>query len=74
MDSNFHSTNPIISGNQKEKVNDIRTCPIIIGAHSIVLKGIKLGHNFIIATGSVVTRSISQIESWSGNPAKFIKN
>lgn len=79
MDSNFHSTNPIIRGNREEKVNDIRTCPVFIGdnvfigAHSIILKGIEIGNNSIIAAGSVVTKSIPANEIWGGNPAKFIK-
>lgn len=79
MDSNFHSTNPVLRGNREEKENDIRTCPVIIGdnvfigAHSLILKGVEIGNNSIIAAGSVVTKSIPANEVWGGNPAKFIK-
>lgn len=79
MDSNFHSINPVLRSTRKEKKNDIRTCPVticdnvFIGAHSIILKGVEIGTNSIVAAGSVVTKSIPSNEVWGGSPAKFIK-
>lgn len=46
---------------------------VLIGAHSIILKGVTIGNNAVVAAGSVVSRSIPANELWGGNPAKFIK-
>lgn len=79
MDSNFHSTNPKLRGERKEKMSDIKTAPIVIGdnvfigAHSIILKGVSIGENSIIAAGSVVVKSVPANQIWGGNPAKFIR-
>lgn len=45
----------------------------IIGACSIVLKGVTIGKNSVVGAGSVVTKSIPDNEVWAGNPAKFIR-
>nr|WP_321486340.1 acyltransferase [uncultured Draconibacterium sp.] len=76
-DSDFHSLDPIIrtSGND----TDIKTLPIVIndyafiGAGSIILKGVTVGKNSIIAAGSIVSKSIPDNEIWGGNPAQFIR-
>ncbi len=44
-----------------------------IGAHSIVLKGVTIGRNSIVAAGAVVTKSIPPNEIWGGNPARPIR-
>ncbi|NQY63770.1 MAG: acyltransferase [Alteromonadaceae bacterium] len=44
-----------------------------IGSHSVILKGVNIGKNSVIAAGSVVTNSIPSGELWGGVPAKFIK-
>lgn len=76
-DSNFHSLNPIVrmSGND----NDIRSKPIkickyvFIGGGSIILKGVTIGENSIIAAGSVVNESIPANVIAGGNPCRIIK-
>jgi acetyltransferase-like isoleucine patch superfamily enzyme len=76
-DTNFHSIEF-----QKRIQNDDnpRTAPIkikdnvFIGASSIILKGITIGKNSIIAAGSVVVKDIPDNEVWGGNPAKKIKD
>lgn len=45
---------------------------VFIGANVLVLPGVNIGDNSIIAAGSVVTKSIPQNEVWGGNPAKKI--
>lgn len=37
-------------------------------------KGVPIGENSIIGTGSVVTKSVPDNQIWAGNPAKFIRN
>jgi acetyltransferase-like isoleucine patch superfamily enzyme len=76
-DTNFHSLNPEIrlSGND----NDIKTAPIYIGENvfiggsSIILKGVSIGKNSIIAAGSVVNKSIPPNVIAGGNPCEIIK-
>lgn len=44
-----------------------------IGARVTLLPGIHIGRGSIVATGSVVTRSIPAYSVWGGVPAKHIK-
>lgn len=61
-------------------VENPETKPIIIGENvwigmnSIILKGVTLGDNCIVAAGSVVTKSFPNNVMIGGNPAKIIKN
>lgn len=44
-----------------------------IGMNSLVLKGVKIGQNSIIAAHSVVTKDVPKNVIAGGNPAKIIK-
>ncbi len=44
-----------------------------IGAGSIILQGVSIGHKAVVAAGSVVTKNIPPLEVWGGVPARFIK-
>jgi len=44
-----------------------------IGASSIVLSGVTIGHGSIVGAGSVVTKSIPPYSIVCGNPAKVIR-
>tara|TARA_B110000503_G_scaffold72285_1_gene111814 strand:- start:1009 stop:1188 length:180 start_codon:yes stop_codon:yes gene_type:complete len=44
-----------------------------IGLNSIILKGVSVGDNTIIAAGSVVTKSFGNNLVIGGNPAKILK-
>lgn len=44
-----------------------------IGAGSVILGGITIGENAMVAAGSVVTKSVPANELWMGNPARFVR-
>ncbi len=76
-DTDFHSIDPEIRKNMPNE--NALSSPIIIGENvfiggfSIILKGVSIGNNSIIAAGSVVSKNIPDDEIWGGNPVKFIK-
>lgn len=44
-----------------------------VGGRSLILPGVRIGDNCIVAAGSVVTRSVSPFSMVAGNPAKVIR-
>lgn len=76
-DNDFHSIDPI---QRLYNPEIIPTKPIhiksraFIGGHSIILKGVIIGENSVLAAGSVLTRSIPPNEIWGGAPAKKIRD
>lgn len=44
-----------------------------LGFNVLVLAGVKIGKNAVVAANSTVTKSIPSNELWGGSPAKFIK-
>jgi acetyltransferase-like isoleucine patch superfamily enzyme len=47
---------------------------VFIGAGCKVLKGVRIGCNSVIGTGSIVTKDIPANSIAAGNPAKVIGN
>lgn len=45
-----------------------------IGARSIVLPGVRIGHNSIVAAGAVVTKDVPPRSIVAGNPAQIIRS
>ena len=43
-----------------------------IGSHSVILEGVKIGPNAIVAAGAVVTKDVPEDAIVGGNPAKVI--
>ena len=46
---------------------------VIIGAHSILLGGIKIGDNAVVGAGAVVTKDVPENAIVAGNPAKILR-
>lgn len=44
-----------------------------IGADVTILPGVTIGKNAVVASKSVVNKSVNANEIWAGNPAKYIK-
>lgn len=62
-----------------DMVRGLRTDTIIgdecfIGARSIILPGVRVGNNAIVAAGSVVTRDVPANTIVSGNPAGVLRS
>lgn len=45
---------------------------VFIGSNAVILPGVKIPDNTIVGAGSVVIRSIKQVGTYFGNPAKKI--
>lgn len=45
-----------------------------IGGHATINPGVTLGHNVVVASGSVVTKSFGDNVVIGGNPAKILKS
>lgn len=76
-DTDYHSLNPQQRGKANEQAKTARVRIMnhaFIGTHSLILKGVTIGENSIIAAGSVVTKDVPPNQIWGGNPAKFIKD
>ena len=65
----------------RDKIPDLEiTAPInvgnyvYIGVRSIIMPGVNIGNNCIIAAGSVVTKDVADHSVVGGVPAKFIKS
>ncbi|PYQ48729.1 MAG: acyltransferase [Acidobacteria bacterium] len=76
MDSDFHNVSPEL---RNEFHGDDRDFDITIGqnvwfgARCIVLKGVTIGDNSVIAAGSIVVKSIPANCVAAGNPARVVK-
>jgi acetyltransferase-like isoleucine patch superfamily enzyme len=45
-----------------------------IGARSIIMPGVTIGHNSIVAAGAIVTKSVPPASIVAGNPAQIIRS
>lgn len=58
----------------------LHTAPVLIqdnvwiGMNAIILKGVTIGENSVVAAGAVVTRSVPANSVMAGNPAVLVKN
>lgn len=79
-DTDFHSLNLDLRSNENGDFAESKKSEVLIGAnafvgaHSIILKGSKIGENSIIGAGSVVAGEVPANQIWAGNPAKFISH
>ncbi len=44
-----------------------------IGAHVVVLRGVRIGRGSVIAAGAVVTKDVPAMEIWGGVPARRLR-
>ena len=79
MDSDAHSLSYV---DRRESVQDVKNRidkeivvndDVLIGANSIILKGVHIGARSVVGAGSVVTKDVPSDCIVAGNPAKVIK-
>jgi acetyltransferase-like isoleucine patch superfamily enzyme len=67
------------SSRNVDRYHSVDNSPVIIGNNvwlgerAIILKGVRIGDNSVVAAGSVVTNDVSENTIVGGNPAKIIK-
>ena len=44
-----------------------------VGANSVIVAGVRVGHHSVVGAGSVVTRNVDKYTMVAGNPARVIK-
>jgi len=78
VDSDFHSLSPQLARENNHDYASDR--PVLIGKNvwigmnSVILKGVSIGENTVIAAGSIVTNSLPSNIIAAGNPAKEIRS
>ena len=76
MDSDFHPLQP----EHREEPQLVKMAPVrigenvLIGARSIILKGVNVGDGAVVGAGAVVVKNVPPLKIVGGNPAKIIGN
>lgn len=72
-DSDFHNVNPAERMSGTHKCTEVNIgCNVFIGSRVTVLKGVCIGDNSVIASGSIVTRNIPSNSMAAGSSAKIV--
>lgn len=70
IDTNFH---PVDSDDRSQSKDIVISDNVWIGRGAVILPGVTIGQNSVIAAGSVVTRDIPANVLAGGTPAKVIR-
>jgi acetyltransferase-like isoleucine patch superfamily enzyme len=77
IDIRTSDSHAILDARTGERINPARN--VIIGdhvwiaSHVVLLKGVEIGHDSVIAAGAIVTKSCGPGVILAGNPATIIK-
>ena len=80
LDTDCHSLDYLNRRNTIKDVQNTKTSPVIIeddvliGANSIVLKGVRIGARTIVGAGSIVSSNLPPDCIAAGNPCKVIRD
>lgn len=61
------------SSTDKPKPPPVIEDEVWLGAHVVVLRGVRIGRGAVIAAGAVVTRDVPGMEIWGGVPARRLR-
>ncbi|MCD9024062.1 DapH/DapD/GlmU-related protein [Cohnella silvisoli] len=70
IDTNFH---PVDIEDRSQSKDIVISDNVWIGRGAVILPGVTIGHNSVIASGSIVTRDIPANVLAGGTPAKVIR-
>jgi len=69
-----HSVMDVVTGKRINFAENINIGDHVwVAAHTVILKGVKIGENSVVASGAVVTRSCEPGAILAGNPARVVK-
>ncbi len=72
-DSDFHGIDPNERRSGKHIASSVKIGRnVFIGSNCIILKGVTIGNNSVVAAGSIVTKSIPENVLAGGNPARIL--
>jgi acetyltransferase-like isoleucine patch superfamily enzyme len=78
IDIRVGDSHSILDAASRERINFAEDIMIgrhvWIAAHTIILKGVTIGENSVIASGAIVTRSCEPGSILAGNPARVIRS
>lgn len=75
VDSDFHNLEPDKRMGYPYKVKPVNIGEnVFLGSNVKILKGVTIGNNSVIASGSIVTKDIPENVIAGGNPAKVIRD
>ncbi len=78
QDNDGHPLDPELR-KRREKVSDKNIAAVVlgenvwVGARATILKGVTIGDNAVIGTGSIVTKDVAAGAVVAGNPARVIR-
>lgn len=78
IDIRVGDSHSVVNATTGERINFAENIEIgrhvWIAAHTVILKGVTIGENSVVASGAVVTRSCDPGSILAGNPAKVIRS
>jgi maltose O-acetyltransferase len=74
LDADHHEIDPTARWNGPGRIDPVAIGDNVwIGSRSMILRGVTIGYNSVIGSGSVVTRSIPANVVAAGNPARVLR-
>lgn len=74
MDTDGHDTHPAKRTEKGDSKPIYIGENVFIGAHVIILKGVRIGNNAVIGAGAVITKDVAENAVVAGSPQRMIKS
>ncbi|MDV7396524.1 DapH/DapD/GlmU-related protein, partial [Arthrospira platensis SPKY1] len=73
LDTDGHDTHPAKRNEKGDSKPIFIGENVFIGAHVIILKGVRIGNNAVIGAGAVISKSVPENSVVVGSPQRIIK-